>query len=570
MRKLIYMFAVCFCLATLSGCISRQERNALRKLHRLEHQLDSLPGWESGQPILDSLQAMDPATFKTKYLRAFHALLVTQARRKEKMPLNQDSLSKLTYNYFSKTADLLHKAKAGLYLSVACQSNGDITKAFYYAHEAFSNAKLCNEPLWIARAADQLSMLSWSRYYLSDAHEYTCIAAHNYGKTDFKINEQYCLIDLAGYYYSNNEPSKCEEILDSLISHPVDSSILFSALSTSINYLLDTSKYEKASEYMTRMDSFPQYFHRNAHDFINKGRIESRKGNNPIPFFENAKGLLNSVDAKAYYYVSFMNYYIKQNDHQQSFIYADSIISTYNNFLKAAFKDNTSLQKSKYMQATTDNLEKRFFETSHGIVTGILCLNILLTLFLIFVQRKLRRKSSTPSKSTTQVREISAKNIMLILKVTQFAQINQQLKEDNKSLSQSRQEIFQNQWIYLNQLCSQYLNNNNKIAKNNIYMQLEKQLTNLKQSSQQKKLFETADEYLNGAITLITQECPELQDEQINLFCLCAIGFTPKTISFFTDLTVDNIYKRRKRLCEKLEKINPPHLDTFLEMMAND
>lgn len=48
-------------LALLVGaCISPRDRETTLKLNRLERKLDSLPGRESGQPLLDSLRAIPP------------------------------------------------------------------------------------------------------------------------------------------------------------------------------------------------------------------------------------------------------------------------------------------------------------------------------------------------------------------------------------------------------------------------------------------------------------------------------------------------------------------------------
>lgn len=129
-------------LALLAGaCISPRDRETTLKLNRLERKLDSLPGRESGQPLLDSLRAIPPSALTSDRLRALHALLLSQARRKEKLPLNQDSLISDAYQYYSNSSDAKHLMKAAFYLSRADQENGDYNNAFRHAIQAYHIAE---------------------------------------------------------------------------------------------------------------------------------------------------------------------------------------------------------------------------------------------------------------------------------------------------------------------------------------------------------------------------------------------------------------------------------------------
>lgn len=233
-------------------------------------------------------ESQSPSALTSDRLRAHHALLLSQARRKEKLPLNQDSLISDAYKYYSNSSDAKHLMKAAFYLNQADQENGDIDNAFRHAINAYDIAEELNDPLWIARTAEQRALLAHSRFYHSEVEVYSKIAALNYRQAGMVINSQYSLIDLAEAYSVQNKYKEAELLLDSIISNPADSTLLAGALSSAIYNILFTGDIRKASAYMTRLEELNKYYIFSDDDYISKAIIEINLNRTPIPYLKEA------------------------------------------------------------------------------------------------------------------------------------------------------------------------------------------------------------------------------------------------------------------------------------------
>ncbi len=90
MKKLVLFFSV------LLLCVSCNEE-ALQKLHRADSIMSS-----NCDSALTILQGIDASKFCTGYSRAYYALLITEAKYKNFLPLKNDSLINIAVDYFSK------------------------------------------------------------------------------------------------------------------------------------------------------------------------------------------------------------------------------------------------------------------------------------------------------------------------------------------------------------------------------------------------------------------------------------------------------------------------------------
>lgn len=551
------------------GCMSPQEQEMTMTLNRLERQLDSLPGRESGRPFIDTLKAIPASALSSAPLRAYHALVLTQARRKERLFLNEDSLIRNAYNYYAGTSDMYHLMKAALYLSIANRQDGDYEKAFYHAIRAYHLANKLNSPIWIARSAEQRSLLARDRYYHDEEYEYGKIAAIHYDKAGFKVNSQYCIIDLADHYGAIHLYQRGEQLLDSIIANAVDSSVLFAALSSSIDNLLSQKKYDKGIAYMEQMEQMQDFGIWSAGDYLNQAQIAIYKGENPFPYLADARKDIEFVGLKAIYYSILMDYYNNNHSFKDALIYADSLLLIENDFLRESFNENTSIQTKKFYEETSRQVGDDFSRTSDIILYIIFFLDLITIIYLmIFYFRNIIKTRIISSARHILHNKTAAHNILLLKQLTEYFNTNQRLTQENISLVNNQAELFKQQWGTLNLLCKEYLSSDDyNINRKNVYSQLEKQLHLIKQEDQLNTLLQQADIYLNGLLTLFQTECPNLSPAFYRLFGLIAVGFSPKTISFLSDISISNFYVKKKRLTEKIQSIEPPHLDLFMRLL---
>lgn len=580
--KSLYHILLISLLALLAGaCISPRDRETTLKLNRLERQLDTLPGRESGRPFIDSLESIPAEALSSPRLRALHSLLLTQARRKERLPLNEDSLLSDAYRYYANSGDSRRLMKASLYSSVANRDEGNYKEAFFHAIRAYHIAENLGEPLWIARTAEQRAFLARDRYYRDEEHDFWLKAARCYEESGFTISAQHCYMELGDYFRAVHQYERSEQLLDSVIDNAADSIVLFGALTYAVDNLLEQQKFGKGVKYLDRMeeiydiDSWPSGM------LLTKAQIEMHRGNDPIPYLEKAKNGLDFVGMKAIYFSSLLEYYKQKKDLPRVYAFTDSLLWIENDFLGNSFKETTSLQTKDFYENLSERTETDFSRTTAIVGALLLLLNIAVFVFLIiFYLRQVRHNSPFNSGRRILHNRISAENVRLLERITEYSARNRQLTAENLSLTDSQArltdrqmemanrqaELFQQKWDTLNNLCKEYSkSDNDDINRRNVYDRLEKQLRMLKKQNEIDNLVRQADEYLNGIVTLFEKECPGLPSELYQIFGLMAVGFGSKIICFLTDTTTANFYSRKKRLIEKINAIQPPHREFFLK-----
>jgi len=84
----------------------------------------------------------------------------------------------------------------------------------------------------------------------------------------------------------------------------------------------------------------------------------------------------------------------------------------------------------------------------------------------------------------------------------------------------------------------------------------------------QRHMDSMIDQQFNGVMTRLHAECPHLQKRDYLLFSYTAAGFDLTTIGMLLgNLSADAVHMRRYRLRKALREMNPPSLQTFLDVL---
>lgn len=108
----------------LVSCVYTSERPIPPLLHA-----DSLIRNGSADSALILLESINLSTMDTELLKAWYALLVTQANDKNYVTHSNDSLIRIAIDYFNQSDDLLLKARAHYYCGRVYQDMGDVEGA---------------------------------------------------------------------------------------------------------------------------------------------------------------------------------------------------------------------------------------------------------------------------------------------------------------------------------------------------------------------------------------------------------------------------------------------------------
>ena len=81
------------------------------------------------------------------------------------------------------------------------------------------------------------------------------------------------------------------------------------------------------------------------------------------------------------------------------------------------------------------------------------------------------------------------------------------------------------------------------------------------------KIEQEIDRFSKGLISRLRTEMPGLKEEEIRIFILIVIGFSPRTLGFILDLPIETIYNRKAYLKRKIKGSNAPSRDEFMSYL---
>lgn len=116
------------------------------------------------------------------------------------------------------------------------------------------------------------------------------------------------------------------------------------------------------------------------------------------------------------------------------------------------------------------------------------------------------------------------------------------------------QHLFTSKWQTINALCDSYMasktaeEGNSNVA----FKQIEREIKKLRSQTTFDNLEKAVDTFKGNAMTRCREQLPELKDAEYNMLTLLMLGMSPRTISLFLNIELQNFYQRRTRLRNKI------------------
>ncbi len=142
-----------------------------------------------------------------------------------------------------------------------------------------------------------------------------------------------------------------------------------------------------------------------------------------------------------------------------------------------------------------------------------------------------------------------------------FQELSDKLSEKDSEIDNVHTQVrslFSNHYELLNRLCQIYYENPGSSRINAIYSKVAKEIDSFKSDRKfYAELEKIVNEYNNDIISKLKHGMPKLSSQDYRTFCFFCAGFSPKSISLFTDEPIAHIYVRKMRLKEKIMKKKP-------------
>ena len=512
---------------------------------------------ERPDSALAVIEDIDTTDLTTKGLRAHHALLHAMALDKNYIDVTDDSLALKAVNYYQKRGPRKNYARALYYLALSNFRNNEHEESMYYLLKA-------------EKIAEKHDSLYWGfvEVLLSDAYDVNynefeqikCLekALEIYTDIGAEYYVDVATLSLSSAYISNEKYEKAALLLDKLInSGKLNKKMYYQALGyyAFLMAMRPDADYKRSSEYYETVASQENGKYMSVHDYWAWAYSLSEIGN-----FDKSQEIVDGLkqidtSATAYYFM----YNIAKNEArtETALDYLEKFTNTNNDEVIQILKQSVSGIQRDYYQSLYTVAD---IKASNRIIIIISILTA--TIFLIGITwiSIIRYKCEKEQEKENYIRYAEEVNRQL-----------RDLKNDTYPLLQKKYiSLYKSRYETLGTLFDQYVQSGGRVdSELIIYKKVVSLIDELRSDIGTFEDFEAMlDGDLDGIMTKLHTELPDLKKKDYSLFAYLTLGFDATIISHFMDCTVNTVYIRKSRLKKTIEESDSENKSLFLEIIS--
>lgn len=555
------------------------------------------------------LTGIDTATLPREENRALYALLMTKAMVKNDVKISSDSLISASKTYYESSNNPKYKMQALFYLSYVNHYNLKRDGQLENAIEAYSLAYELNDPLWIARTTELIADIYSSNHNHKEAYQHYKEAEEYYAKAQKDLSSLFSRLDAL---YRNTDmlldidSVKLRECIDSVLQ-------IRNLCRTDEEkvYLLSNCDRLLIWQYIRLNDLDKAEFYINEMEEMNLWRLRPE---NPQRFLYpfsiaverndliRAEEILNSSsfvkdnprDSLLFtiYTADLLN---RQGRYKEAY---DSLYSAYlqlNRESREALKDSPTVQHRDYLSRLSEQQKK--YNNDLRILIILIASISAITILLLIIYLRSRSKIFALEKERMSDEVIAMKEILDTLKKRhedleqessskaialasyeeKTRQLQEMLQSSDYSASQMSitiENLFQENGKHISVLCgvlsdiisNNYISNDSKENKI-IIANLKRMFAEFSKPKYFNTYEEMANRYMNNIMGRIREQCPNINEKDLNYICLYYAGFTTKAISILLDVDFKYCYTKKSRIIKSFENSGARDKEEFIDKL---
>lgn len=540
MRYVLFVISVIL----LSACNRHSEME--ETLTETEAIMDEHP--DSALALLDGIEAGD---LRSEKLRAYFALLKSQAMDKSFIDVKDDSLISIARNYYSDSNDRYHRMLSQYYYGRVKFNAEDYSQSILAYLLALDLGKELNDYFWQGMAAREIAVVYNKTFNVTNHLKYSKLAFDYFTKSGKQPYLNHAILDLGAAYSNTRNYDKCIRVLKTLPDSAAKYNDTY--LQMDINRVLGTmyfscDNYEKAIENWTKI-SESGYGSIEDSAYLALGYVKSNR-------FSEAVNILNNISDTDNTVVNVLKYeiYSAKKKTAKALNSLEKIDSITNDVLKNKMSQGlTSSITSFYEQEKKINKAEVLSFKRIIYLTILISFLIVLIVFILLFYRKKKQESIIENNV------LIAQNLRdtLYSKEVEFSSAKNMIR---KLLSSKYQMI--------DVLCQLVYESNDSAA---VRRKISDSVTTLiKQISSDSKKIEELENFVNlydsNIMSMFRTDLPKLNDDYYKLFLFSILGFSDRTISVFLGKEkVSSVYNLRRHLKDKIKLLNAEKRNHYLK-----
>lgn len=546
MKRLFYSILL-ICLVT--SCSIRDVRN---QLNDVESYIAERP--DSALAIIESI---DSTVLRTKGLQAHHALLHAMALDKNYIDVKDDSLALTAVHYYQKHGHKKYLARARYYLALSYFNAKQYDESIVELAKAESVAEKYDSLYWGFVKALQADIYNIN---YNSIQELYCLeeALKIYSEINATYYVDVTKLGLARSYIDNDQYNQAEKLLTELInSNRLNKRIRYQAI-MSYAFMLATqpeADYSSATFYFDKVASEAGVRFFTTQDywvwayalFMDNQEQESKK----------IEDQLKQIDTSGTAYYWMYRLAKRRADYDNALTYLEKNNQKDNSHISQILKQSISSTKRDYYRSQYDIAK---YKATNRLLIIIVAITIVITTMIIAVFSINRYKSKKEFEKQEYIRYAE--------------EVNRQLKELQKDSYTSLQKRYVSMYKFryetLRALYERYTMSDGRTDADKImYREVTRLIDELRHDIKDSKVLERMlDDDLDGLLSTLRNEIPDLTRKDHTLIGYLALGFDVVMTSHFMNCSPNSIYIRKSRLKKTIEESGAEHKEVFLEIIG--
>ena len=564
MRKLFTILIV-----TITAISCGKIKDAHNTLNDIETFINERP--DSALTILDSF---DTSLLDHKSVWAHHSLLHAQAKDKCYIDETDDSLMTQVVNYYEGKRDKEKLFKSYYYLGRIQYNAGDYAASMLSYTKAEHMINDIDDNLSKGLLFAQLGLLNQDYKDYSkalEAYQAAYICYEQAGMIKHLMQAKYSIADI---YREMKLYDESEQLFTEVMDWSFNNNLIY-LCQLCVNSLItmydEIDNRNKSADLVS--SKYASLFANSIHIIRAKALELAYNGDhNAIEIMHKdvdrlAISLKDTLNNR--YYMALI--YKLLGKHQEAMSEQQFLYHIQDSLLTISLKYPLLSVKNKYLKSEYENAQLRI--KANRTKLSFMCVFIVVVLILVtFIYRNHIKAKDFEISRYVEVaddleRSLIRKRKELEKMAKETGQTDKQLKESAAFIS----NMFSKQYELLNKLTSTYYETHgcNK-DKEAIYKYVSREIESL---SSDKKAIQQLEDLVNlyrgNIMALIRQELPSLTEMEFRLLCYFCAGFSAKAISIFTGDTTNNIYVKKSRIKDEIQKLDAKIAEQILGVISS-
>lgn len=550
MRHLRYYnygyYITCLALAVLMAvCTACTGGNCREALTHAEAVMQQRP--DSALLILEGIDRADVSSDRDK---ALYYLLMTQARDKNHLPLDNDTMISFSVDYFDRERDSRYLMLSHYFNGRVLSQTGDFPLAILSFLQATDIAERLDDRFWVGMASRGLSDIYQETFNCMEELAYAEKEYRNIKASGLQPYVNYSLLDLARAQNNSGNYADairtCKEILDSA-SSAGDDFLYDCALNVSATAAIGDGQPDKAVETLVLLSQRSRMTYT---DSLYMAAAYAMLGN-----LKDANAIFESIICKDSIHYIYAAYHISkaEGDTEKALKNNEDLSKLKNRLVNLQLDRGVTSSVANNFNRINQQKQKDLATSRKLLWLSIIAASaviILLCLFFVTLIRKQRRETSDKILFAEQLQEQLEKN-----------------NSDHLSSLEALKGLMAERYRLLSDLCRVVVDSqDSKSARQKVADSVTTLIKEVSLNGNKlQELQNYVDTLYSNLFTDFRIDLPDLKDSDYALFLFTVLRFPSNVIALLLkEEKVSAVYDRRRRLKDKIRRLDIVKSSRFL------